>query len=68
MERQHIGRALADRLHRRHPGSDAVREPEHALRTHALRTIAPVTRAARLRRFLGAARVTPYQLRRGWLW
>ncbi|HJP87848.1 MAG TPA: hypothetical protein VJ850_02295 [Candidatus Limnocylindrales bacterium] len=63
MERQHIGRALADRLHRRHPAADAARDPKRTVRA-----VVPTSRATRLRRFLGAARVTPYQLRRGWLW
>jgi hypothetical protein len=63
----HIGRALADRLHRGRAIVGTSTDPARAdRRADALRV--PASRTARLRRMLGAARVTPYQLRRGWLW
>jgi hypothetical protein len=63
----HIGRALADRLRRGHVPGAAVAAPAPQGSPADLRGRS-VPRATRLRRLLGAARITPYQLRRGWLW
>ena len=61
----HIGRALADRLRRgRVPGVAATPARQGSPADLHGR---PLPRATRLRRLLGAARITPYQLRRGWL-
>jgi hypothetical protein len=65
-----MGRALADRLHRRirlravtpdvEPSTTDQVRPKRDPRLPTLR--------ARIGRLPTAARVTPYQLRRGWVW
>ena len=62
-----LGRALADRLRRRHATLATTGEPARPITTSD-ELAPPASRAMRLRRMLGSARVTPYQLRRGWLW
>jgi hypothetical protein len=61
-----IGRALADRLSRRHLFRAPTSEPTSPEPTANERE-RPDSDAARLRRLFGSARVTPQQLRRGLL-
>jgi len=61
-----IGRALADRLH--HRRSPRAATLDDARQDDVAEAVVPASRARRLQRFLGASRVSPYQLRRGWLW
>ena len=63
----HVGRALADWLRRRHALVTAAAAHARSAAADDQRG-ASGSRAQRLRRLLDAARVTPYQLRRGWLW
>ena len=63
--RTQIGRALADRLNRRHVVRATTLD---VARREGAAASRPASPTERLRRLLGAARVTPYQLRRGWLW
>ena len=60
-----IGRALGDRLRRGARATTADPLPEGVTPEPAVR---PLSRAARLRRLRDTVRVTPYQVRRGWLW
>ena len=60
-----IGRALGDRLRRGTRATTADPVPEGVTPDVVVR---PMSRAARLRRLRDTVRVTPYQVRRGWLW